>query len=346
MTVPLWEIVLERDEIAELDPAARRLALRSLASEIVPEDELAEVVAGLAEAIDGYGPLHDVMTDDAITDVLVNGPREVWVERAGRMEPAGVSFSDHGELRTFIDRLVGDAGGRIDGMCPVGDVRLRDGARLHVVLPPIAPQGPLVSIRKFPRDRFSLADLVDSGMMSEEQGTRLGTWVRARKSIVISGATGSGKTTLLNALLGEIDGGERIVTIEETAELCAASTQVVSLVARPANVEGRGTVGLTTLVRAALRMRPDRIIVGEVRGPEALDALAALATGHEGSMVTVHARGAVDALDRIVALALQAGTRASEASLRHQARRSFDAAVHLTRDDQGRRTVAEILEIE
>jgi pilus assembly protein CpaF len=224
----------------------------------------------------------------------------------------------------------------------VADARLPDGSRMHVVLPPLAPAGPLVSIRRFPRRRFDLDALTTAGMLDQADADFLRSCVRNRISVAISGSTASGKTTLLNALLGVVDPGERIVLIEEIPELSPASGHVVSLVARFENVEGRGAVGLEALLRAALRMRPDRIVVGEVRGPEALVALGALSSGHEGSMVTVHAASATRVVERMVALALQGPSGAGEASLRRQFEDAFGAVVHLERTAEGRR-VAEIM---
>ncbi|MGH2730815.1 MAG: CpaF family protein, partial [Actinomycetota bacterium] len=268
---------------------------------------------------------------------------EVWVERGGALQPAEVSFGDDAELRAFIDRMLGRVGARVDASQPIADARLEDGSRMHVVLPPVAPSGPLLSIRRFPRERPGLDELVASGMMSDGVADLLAEAVRARKTIAISGGTGTGKTTLLNALLGCTDAHERIVTIEETPELRPDSKHVVSLITRAPNVEGRGAVDMSRLVRAALRMRPDRIVVGEVRGPEALDALAAMSTGHEGSMVTIHARGPRDAVDRFVALALQARSGASERSVREQVDRAVRLVVHLERTPRGRR-VADVLD--
>jgi pilus assembly protein CpaF len=339
----LLDVVFGHDELAAMDAGERRLALRSLVSAEVDGSEIASTVAHLSDLIDGFGPLTELMRDDSITDVLVNGVAEVWVERSGTLEPAGVSLGDDAELRAFIDRMLGRVGARVDASHPITDARLEDGSRMHVVLPPVAPAGPMLSIRRFPRDRPGLNELVATGMLTDQIAGLLKGGVRARRTMVISGGTGTGKTTLLNALLGCIDANERIVTIEETPELRPDCSHVVSLITRAPNVEGRGTVDMSMLVRAALRMRPDRIVVGEVRGPEALDALAAMSTGHEGSMVTIHARGPRDALDRFVALGLQARSGAPERSVREQVDRAVRLVVHLERTPRGRR-VADILE--
>jgi pilus assembly protein CpaF len=336
--------VLDHDELAELDAAERRLALRRLVAETTHAAHVSMTVAQLADIIDGFGPLAAPMRDECVTDVLVNGPHEVWIEREGRLVQTDISWQDADELHAFAERLLGDVGVRVDASVPVADARLSDGSRINVVLPPIAPGGPLLSIRRWPQLRYSLEDLSERGMLDADQARALRDRVRARQTIVIGGATGTGKTTLMNALLACIDSAERIVVIEETPELRPPSPHSVSLLARPPNIEGRGGVDLDVLVRTSLRMRPDRIVVGEVRGPEALTALAAMSTGHEGSMVTLHAQSALDALDRMVTLALQASSGASEASLVRRVRAAFDLVVHLDRRD-GRRVVADIREV-
>lgn len=329
LTRSLLDRVLANDWLAALDPPERRLALREL---LTPDELASGTLAEIAEHVDGYGPLAGVMALTGVTDVLVNGPHDVWVERDGALSPVDVRWPDAAALRDFVDRLLARGGAAADGSNPVADARLPDGSRIHVVLPPIAPHGPLVSIRRFPSIRFTIDDLVGKSMLDASQAATLASLVRARTTIVVSGATGTGKTTLLNALLALVGPDERVVTIEETPELGPFSSHVVSLAARPPNVEGAGGVDLHALVRASLRMRPDRIVVGEVRGPEADAALAAMATGHEGSMLTVHARSAAEAPERLAYLACRdAG----------EVRRAVGAFVHVARA-QGRRRVAEI----
>jgi len=325
----LLEFVLARDDLADLDPAARRLALR----ELLPTPELA---AEAADAIDGYGPLSRLMEDDDVTDVLVNGPHDVWVEHRGALVRTNVEFSGARELRRYAERWLAGSGGRADASSPIGDGRLRDGSRLHVVLPPVAREGPVVSIRKFPRRAFDLDSLHHAGMMTARQRATLDRLVEERRSVLVTGGTGSGKTTLLAALLARVPRNERVVVVEEVAELRPRGGHHVSLLARPPNVEGEGAVDLATLVRAAMRMRPDRVVVGEVRGSEALVALDAMSTGHEGSMMTLHARSAAEADGRLVALALAAATGASEASLRARTRSVVDSVVHLERRARAR----------
>lgn len=339
----LLELALARDDLADLDPAARRLALRDVLVEN-DRDDLAESLPALADAIDGFGPLTVLMEEDGVTDVLVNAPDDVWVERQGTLMRTSARFEDEDDLRLFIERMLGTAGARVDAAHPVADARLHDGSRIHVILPPIAPKGAVVSIRRWPHAPLTLTDLVGRGALSDEESTRLKHAVDERKTIAISGGTGSGKTTLLNALLGEIEDSQRVVVLEETAELRPRCRHHVSLLTRGDNLEGRGGIDLADLVRASLRMRPDRIIVGEVRGAEALAALAALSVGHAGSFVTVHARSAAHVPERLVGLALLARSGASEDALHRQLTAAFDLFVHLERDRDGRRRVAEICE--
>ena len=340
----LFERVLDNDWLADLDPARRRLAVRDL---LTPEERAgADAVGAVTEVsdhIDGYGPLTEVMTRPGVTDVLVNGPREVWVEQDGVLRDAGVAWEDEDALRSFVDRMLARGGAGVDPAHPVADARLPDGSRVHVVLPPVAPGGPLVSIRRFPTVRFTLGHLVAGGMLSRGDADQLAGHVSARRSLAISGATGSGKTTLLNALVALVGPEERVVTIEETPELGPFATHVVSLVARPPNLEGAGAIDLDALVRASLRMRPDRIVVGEVRGREAAAALAAMATGHEGSMVTLHARSADEAPARLAALASAATPNLDPATVEARVRRAVDVFVHVGKRG-GVRRVEEILE--
>jgi pilus assembly protein CpaF len=276
--------------------------------------------------------------------VFVNGPHEVWVERNGRLDRTPISWPDAGALRNFVEHMLGCAGARIDASQPTADAKLPDGSRVHAVLPPIAPNGPLVSIRKWPADRFTLADLVERSMFDDNTKDLFVDAVVRRRSIVVGGATATGKTTLINALLGEVPRHERVVLVEETPELSPRCAHSVSLVARPPNVEGRGEVETLALVRTALRMRPDRIVVGEVRGGEAMAALGAMSTGHAGSMLTVHSASATDTVDRLVTLALQARSGDTEAAIRRMTERAVDLIVHLERRGE-RRAIAEVVEM-
>ena len=335
----LTRIAYEHPELAELDEAARRLALRDLALSEAgrPLFDGDEMDAGeLADEIDGWGPLTQLMSDPAVTDILVNGPSDVRVERSGTIEPAGVRFRDGEHLQRSVQRWLGRAGGRADASSPIADVRLGDGSRLHVVLPPVAPHGPLVSIRRFPRS-LGLADLVAAGSMTSGEAAWLRGAVTARRTIAIAGATGSGKTTLLSALLTEVPQNERVVTIEEVPEIAVAGGHIASLVTRCPNVQGVGEVTLRDLVRASLRMRPDRIVVGEVRGAETLDALDAFASGHRGSMITLHA-GAADAIPaRMTALARHAPEAPDASALTDRVGQALDVVLFLEKVDGVRR---------
>ncbi|HVL64681.1 MAG TPA: ATPase, T2SS/T4P/T4SS family [Actinomycetota bacterium] len=324
--------VAERDELADLDPANRRLALRDAAP-----PELADEIA---DAIDGFGPLTSFLEADDVTDVLVNGPDEVWVDRAGALERTSVRF-ERDELERFVERWLSAAATAADAVRPIADGRLPGGHRIHVVLPPAAPDGPLVSIRRVPRTAPTLDDLRALGMLDRRLQLCLEELVTTRSSIVVSGGTGTGKTTLLGALLNATDVCERIVLVEEVPEVRLRDRKLASLVARRANAEGRGGIDLEDLTRAALRMRPDRIVVGEVRGGEALVAVNAMATGHEGSMLTLHARSPAEVEDRLAALCLSARSGAPEAVIRKRIRTGVDAVVHLERRG-ARRLVAAV----
>jgi pilus assembly protein CpaF len=293
----------------------------------------------------GLGPLEELLADPAVEEVMVNGPDRVYVERGGRIEATGVVFSDEEELRNAIERILAPLGRRVDELSPMVDARLADGSRVNVVIPPLAIDGPAVSIRRFGAHRPGPAELVALGTISEAQHDLLGEAVAARRSILVSGGTGSGKTTMLNALSSFIDPSERVVTIEDAAELRLQQPHVVRLESRPAGVEGRGLVTIRDLLRNALRMRPDRIVIGEVRGAEALDLLTALNTGHDGALSTVHASSSADALSRLETLALMAGVGLPHAAIAEQVQRGIDLVVHLQRRPDGSRIVTDISEV-
>ncbi len=304
-----------------------------------------DLVERIVREASGLGPLEVLLEDPTVQEVMVNGPGLVYVERGGRIEPAGVSFEDEEQLRNTIERILAPLGRRVDELSPMADARLPDGSRVNVVIPPLAVDGPAVSIRRFPGKRPTIADLVAWGTLDERQAGRLEEEVASRRSILISGGTGSGKTTLLNALSGFIAERERIVTIEDAAELCLAQPHVVRLESRPPSIEGRGEVTIRDLLRNALRMRPDRILIGEVRGPEALDLLTALNTGHDGALSTVHASSAGDALARIEVLALMADVGLPLDVIGAQLRRGIDLVVHISRTADGGRVVTGIEEV-
>src|SRR4051794_1283750 len=294
----------------------------------------------------GHGPIEKLLADDSVTEIMVNGARDVWIERAGRLYQTAVRFNDEAHLRRIITKIAGQVGRRVDESSPMLDARLPDGSRVNAVLPPLSLSGSLLTIRKFGRERFSLDDLVGLGTLSHEVAELLRACLHAELNILVSGGTGSGKTTLLNAMSGEISNDDRIVTIEDAAELRLNQRHVLRLEARPANIEGEGLVEIRDLVRNALRMRPDRIIVGEVRGPEALDMLQAMNTGHDGSLSTVHANSARDALARVETMVLMAGYDLPMRAIRQQVASALELVIHLERLLDGTRRVVGVTEVQ
>jgi pilus assembly protein CpaF len=290
-------------------------------------------------APDVLGPL---LADPSVDEVLVNGPDQVWVERRGRLQRASARFADREALRDACARLVASAGRRIDDASPMVDARLSDGSRLNVVLPPVAPDGPLLSLRRFAPRAFTLAALIERGSLDQDTADLLARCVAAHLDIVVSGGTSTGKTSLLGALAGLADATERIVTVEDSAELRIDRPHVVRLEARPASLEGTGAVSIRELVRNALRMRPDRLIVGEVRGGEALDLLQAMNTGHDGSLTTVHANTPAGALRRLEMLALLGGVELPHSVVREQVATAIDVVVQMQRMGDGSRRVSEV----
>ena len=337
------EAAAGRSPAAELPDEVRALVDHDAA--LLGAGDRAAIAARIVRDTVGLGPLEDLLADPSVEEVMVNGPDSVYVERAGRIEAAGVSFPDEEELRNAIERILAPLGRRIDELSPMVDARLADGSRVNVVIPPLAVDGPALSIRRFGARRPGPAELVEWGTLSAGQCELLEAGVAGRRSVLISGGTGSGKTTLLNALSSFIGPGERIVTIEDAAELRLQQRHVVRLESRPASVEGRGEVTVRDLLRNALRMRPDRIVIGEVRGAEALDLLTALNTGHDGALSTVHANSPVDALARLETLALMAGVGLPHEAIAEQVQRGIDLVVHLERRADGARRVAEIAEV-
>jgi pilus assembly protein CpaF len=293
----------------------------------------------------GLGPLEELLADPEVEEVMVNGHEHVYVERRGRIEPTEVRFVSDQDLRDAIERILAPVGRRVDELSPMADARLADGSRVNVVIPPLAVDGPLLSVRRFTAARPEPEVLVASGTLTPELRDLLAGSVRSRSSILVCGGTGSGKTTLLNALSSWIEPAERVVTIEDAAELRLRQPHVVRLESRPASVEGRGEVTIRDLLRNALRMRPDRIVIGEVRGPEAFDLLTALNTGHEGALSTVHANSPEDALRRIETLALMADVGLPHDAIREQLARGIDLVVHMSRADEGARHVTELSEV-
>jgi pilus assembly protein CpaF len=331
------------EALGALPEAVRRLVDEDAAIlEPTTRERLCELI--LREAV-GLGPLEELLADPAVEEVMVNGHECVYVERRGRIERTDVNFPSEAALRDAVERILTPLGRRVDELSPMVDARLEDGSRVHVVIPPLAVDGPTMSIRRFSAARPGPRDLVELGTVTGELHDQLAAAVEARRSILVSGGTGSGKTTLLNALSAFIHPGERVITIEDAAELRLAQPHVVRLESRPPNVEGRGQVTIRELLRGALRMRPDRIVIGEVRGGEALDLLMALNTGHEGALSTVHANSSEDALRRVETLALMAGVGLPHEAIREQLGRGLDLVVHLARLSDGSRRVVEVAEV-
>ncbi|HEX5758418.1 MAG TPA: CpaF family protein [Thermoanaerobaculia bacterium] len=327
----------------ELGDAARALIEQEAA--VLSRKDREAVVARILRDSVGLGPLEDLLADPEVEEVMVNGPDLVYVERRGVLEATAVRFADEEELRNAIERILAPLGRRVDELSPMVDARLADGSRVNVVIPPLAVDGPVLSIRRFGARRPGPAELVELGTLSPSQRDLLRDAVRGRRSVLVSGGTGSGKTTMLNALSSFIAPGERVVTIEDAAELRLQRSHVVRLESRPAGIEGAGEVTIRELLRNALRMRPDRIVIGEVRGPEALDLLTALNTGHDGALSTVHANSPADALGRLETLALMAGVGLPHVAVAEQVRRGLDLVVHLERRPDGSRRVSEIAEV-
>ena len=311
----------------------------------LPEAERARLEQRVLLLATGLGPLEPLLSDPSVDEVMVNGPGSVYVERGGKLERAGVSFAGEAELAHAIERVLAPLGRRVDEAAPLCDARLPDGSRVNVVIPPLSLSGSCMTIRRFRREGFSLGELVARGSLPQELAQLLALCVAARASVLVSGGSGSGKTTMLNALSGAIPGEERIVTIEDAAELRLRQRHVVRLESRPPSLEGRGEVTIRQLVRNALRMRPDRIVVGEVRGAEALDMLQALNTGHDGSLTTVHANSPEDAVRRVETLALMAGVGLPHSAIREQVASAVDLVVHQTRLPDGGRAVDRVVEL-
>ena len=336
-------------ELAELSEAQRRVRLERIVGRMVTQEgpvmTTAQRSALIRRVIDeavGLGVLEPLLADETVSEIMVNGSGEVWIERDGRIERAhDAFFTSDDQLYQTIDRIVSQVNRRVDESSPMVDARLPTGERVNVIIPPLSLIGPVLTIRRFPR-RFTLGELVASGSLDEPTRRLLMAFVRSKLNIVVSGGTGAGKTTLLNAMSAAILERERIITIEEAAELQLQQPHVIPLEARPANVEGKGEVTIRDLVRNSLRMRPDRIIVGEVRGVETLDMLQALNTGHEGSLVTVHANSADDALFRLETLATMSDLKIPHAALREYINGAIHVIVQIERGADGFRRVVEV----
>lgn len=324
----------------------RQAVAELLRGEATPlsQSEREEVVEQIVYEVIGLGPIEPLFRDRAVTDILVNGPKEIYVEKLGRLSRALTSFRDDAHLLAIIDRIVSRVGRRVDESSPMVDARLPDGSRVNAIIPPLAIDGPVLSIRRFGAE-ITVQKLVEYGALTEDMVNLLAGCVRARLNVLISGGTGAGKTTLLNALSSFIPSSERVITIEDAAELRLQQEHVVRLETRPPNSEGRGEVVARDLVKNALRMRPDRIIVGEVRSAEALDMLQAMNTGHEGSLTTVHANSPRDALARLETMILFAGTNLPNRAMREQISSALDLIVQVSRLTDGTRRVSSVTEV-
>ncbi|MFE0045119.1 CpaF family protein [Streptomyces albireticuli] len=350
--VPVYRAkLLEEIDLAEMSALAageRRGRLERVLGHIISREgpvlstaERDRLIRSVVDEALGLGVLEPLLEDPSITEIMVNGPDQIFVERAGRVELVPVRFASHEQLMQTIERIVSTVNRRVDESNPMVDARLPSGERVNVIIPPLALNGATLTIRRFPR-AYTLPELIGMGTLDERMLLLLSALVRAKFNVVVSGPTGSGKTTLLNALSGLIPEGERIITVEDAAELQLQQAHVIRLESRPPNVEGKGRITIRDLVRNSLRMRPDRIIVGEVRGGETLDMLQAMSTGHDGSLATVHANSAEDALMRLQTLASMSEVKIPYEALRDQINSAVDCLIQLTRQADGSRRVAEI----
>jgi len=336
--------ITDRDTVRRLIASLTEAYFRESAMPINRLD-LQKLVDAVFDEVCGLGPLQPLLEDDTITEIMINHPKQVFVERRGRVTLSAVTFDGDRQLKQVIDRIVTTVGRRIDESSPMCDARLKDGSRVNAVIPPLAIEGPCLTIRKFSRERLEPADLIRSGAASPAMLWYLEAAVRSKLNILVAGGTSSGKTTLLNILSGFIPGDERVITIEDAAELQLRQVHVIRMESRPPNVEGKGAVEIRDLVRNSLRMRPDRIVVGECRGGEALDMLQAMNTGHEGSLSTIHANSPADALTRLETMVLMAGTDLPARAIQKQIASAVDVIVQAQRLRGGARKIVSIIEI-
>jgi len=344
--------MLDLSLLSALEDREARDQIQHVTEQLMTEEALPfnsgvrqRIAKEIQDEILGLGPLEPLLADKSISDILVNGSGTVYVERKGKLERSPVRFDNDRHLMTIIDRIVSSVGRRIDESSPMVDARLKDGSRVNAIIPPLAIDGPSLSIRRFAVDRLTAENLVQLGTLTRSAATLLEAAVRGRLNVLVSGGTGTGKTTLLNVLSSFIPSNERIVTIEDSAELQLQQPHVVRLETRPPNIEGRGEVAQRDLVRNSLRMRPDRIILGEVRGGEALDMLQAMNTGHDGSLTTVHANSARDALTRVESMVAMSGINLPPRPLRAQVASAIDIVLQLERHEDGKRRLVSVQEL-
>jgi pilus assembly protein CpaF len=339
--------LFRQDGSEDIDEQVYRAVTEELALDRTPltREERREIVRQLTDDILGYGPLEPLLRDDSVTEIMVNEFDRVYVERNGKLELSEVRFVDGSHVMRIIDKIVSQVGRRVDEASPMVDARLPDGSRVNAIIPPLALKGPTLTIRKFSRDPYTVNDLITFGTLTARAAQLLAACVKGKLNILISGGTGTGKTTTLNAMSAFIPGDERIVTIEDAAELQLQQDHVITLESRPSNIEGMGEIKIRELVRNALRMRPDRIIVGEVRGAETLDMLQAMNTGHEGSLTTIHANSPRDALSRLETLVMTAGVELPHRAIREQIASAFDLLVQIQRLVDGSRRITHISEV-
>ena len=339
---------LKDDNVEEIIPK-----LDAMAIEIIKEDESfrgkidrKRVVDELINDLTGFGPINPLLMDEDVSEVMVNGPNNVYCERKGKIELTQIQFRDNEHVMNVIDKIVAPIGRRIDESSPMVDARLPDGSRVNAIIPPLALNGPTITIRKFSKDPFQIEDLISFGTLTEEMAVFLDACVKAKLNIFVSGGTGSGKTTTLNVLSNFIPNDERIITIEDAAELQLGQEHVVSLESRPPNIEGKGGITIRDLVRNSLRMRPDRIVIGEVRGAEALDMLQAMNTGHDGSLATGHSNSPRDMISRLETMVLLAGVDLPVKAIREQIAGAIDVIIQQSRLKDGSRRVVKITEVQ
>jgi pilus assembly protein CpaF len=361
-SIDLWQLKrrLQRRLVTELSPrqdmsasAHMRRRIEGMFDELLDDEgvilsriERARLFEAITADILAYGPIQPLLHDDGVTEIMVNGPFQVYVERNGLLEETDIVFEDEDHVKRIIDRIVAPLGRRCDESSPMVDARLPDGSRVNAIIPPLSIKGPILTIRKFSRVPITIQDLIGYASLTPQLADFLSACVRGRLSIVVSGGTGSGKTTLLNVLSSFIPESERIITVEDAAELQLVQRHVITLEKRPPNIEGEGEITIRQLVINALRMRPDRIVVGECRGPEALDMLQAMNTGHDGSLTTIHANSPRDSLARIETMVLMAGTELPLRAIREQVASALDLVVHVERLNDGSRKVVRISEVQ